>query len=337
MSLQFQFDPDDKIISIVYLSLLNDILQQQGQSMKGYDGAPEELTDYKKRVSPKHVFNAFAESLREAPAGIGLCYGTALNLVAAETIGQLIMSCPDVGQALEEFRRFQLLLGLSTEVQVHHDSGAATIDLGCIYSQNLPLYIRHFLSEAAFAAMQNQARLLTGIPLQFRKLYFPYARPAHSDQYIAAFDCELEYDAESHRVVTDPEFLNRPIITANEQIRAIKAKHCSDILRKCENHLSLENRIRSILLQTAPDFPTLDEIASRLHTSRSCLYRKLRANRTSYQNLINEFKKDQSINLLRKTSLTIPEIAEALGFSDASSFRRAFKSWTGYQPSAARG
>jgi len=335
-SFNFYFDPDDQVIDIVYLSLLRDVLLREGLELKGYNGPASDLTDYKKRVSAEVIYQTFTESLRDAPAGIGFRYGSALNLVAADSVGQLIMSCQDIRQALNALRQFQLLLGISSQlhVDVHQDS--ASIDFGSLESYALPDYFQCFVTETLYTTLQSQGRWLSGHPLTYSKLYFPYPEPAHSAVYAAVFDCELTFNADRHRAVFDAAYLDLPIITANEQIRHIKTRQCADILRRKESRLTIENRIKAILLQAYPQFPNLEEVAARLHLSRSCLYRKLRSHQTSYQNLINEFKRDQSINLLRQTSLTIPQIAEELGFSDASSFRRAFKSWTGQQPSALR-
>ncbi len=335
-SFAFHFDPDDKVIDIVYLSLLNDLLRQEGHPLRGYSGPARDLTNDRKRATPKDIFQTFNESLRDAPAGLGLRYGMALNLVAANTFGQLVMSCSNVRQAYHALREYQLLLGISTELQMDVQGDCASIEVGALYSERLPDYLQHFATETLYTTIQNQVRWLTGIPVRYRRLHLPYAEPGHVDQYVAMFGCELAFSAASHRIEFDASYLELPIITANEQIKLIKSRRCSDTLRRIESRLNIESKIRSILLQTCPDFPHLDDIAARLHMSRSCLYRKLRSHHTSYQSLINNFKQDQAISLLKHTSLTIPEIAETIGFSDASSFRRAFKSWTGYQPSTLR-
>ena len=336
-SYSFYFGLDDKVIGVLYLSLFKDILQREGCQLRGYSGPVADLTDYRKRVSPRVAYQTFTESLCGAPAGIGFKYGEALNLVAADSVGQLIMSCPDVRQAFLALQQFHPLLSVSTDIRFESSGDVAMIDFGPGYGVGTPDLMKRFTTESVYTALLSQVRWLTGAPLRYRKLYIPYSRPAYSDKYEAVFDCDIHYGASTHRIEFDTDYFDLPIITANEQIRRIKSRHCADTLRRWESRLTIENRIKAILLRTYPDFPSLEEVASRLHTSRSCLYRKLRMSQTSYQGLINEFKRDKSLSLLRQTSLTVPEIAAELGFSDASSFRRAFKSWTGYPPSAVRG
>ena len=47
-------------------------------------------------------------------------------------------------------------------------------------------------------------------------------------------------------------------------------------------------------------------------------------------------RKDASVYYLSKPDLSIDEIALLMGFSEASSFHRAFKKWTGVTPGAWR-
>ena len=67
-------------------------------------------------------------------------------------------------------------------------------------------------------------------------------------------------------------------------------------------------------------------------TSRM-LRRKLEAEGTSYSALLSDVRKALALDFLASTELSIDDIANALGFSDAVGFRHAFKRWTGKWPS----
>jgi AraC-like DNA-binding protein len=57
---------------------------------------------------------------------------------------------------------------------------------------------------------------------------------------------------------------------------------------------------------------------------------------TSFQEIFDDVRKDMAISYLENSDLMQEEIAEKLGFSEASSFYRAFKKWTGKPPTAYR-
>jgi AraC-like DNA-binding protein len=48
-------------------------------------------------------------------------------------------------------------------------------------------------------------------------------------------------------------------------------------------------------------------------------------------------RRDIAIRYLRDTDLTVEDIAESLGFSDAANFRHAFRRWTKAAPHEFRG
>lgn len=335
-SVAFHFDIDDEVIGIFYLSNLKNVLEKNGCVLKGYTGPASDLSDHRKRISLRTLYRVFSQSINDAPAGLGIAYGKQLNLVAADAVGQLIMSCKDLDDALQALRRYHTLIALALNVVPASIGSSSSVSFHGLYSNAVPLTLKWFVSEALYSCLMCQARWLTGQALQYSKVCLPYARPDHHDEYVSTFGCEISYDSPGHAIYFDQGYLQTPLLTANMELRRIKKNQCEKALQRWQSRFSITERVNAILVDTYPHFPTLDQVAEQLHSSRSCLYRKLQINQTSYQSLINDFKREQSIRLLRGTVMTVSEVAERLGFSDASSFRRAFKNWTGMQPSSIR-
>ena len=55
----------------------------------------------------------------------------------------------------------------------------------------------------------------------------------------------------------------------------------------------------------------------------------LQAEGTTYGDVIRQYRQDLAEEYLKNTMLAPKQIAYLLGFDDPSSFRRAFKQWTG--------
>jgi AraC-like DNA-binding protein len=66
------------------------------------------------------------------------------------------------------------------------------------------------------------------------------------------------------------------------------------------------------------------------------LSRDLAMLNTSYQSLLDEVRREIALDYLRTSPLSVEQIAQLVGYSDASNFRKAFKGWMGQTPSQYR-
>jgi AraC-like DNA-binding protein len=76
----------------------------------------------------------------------------------------------------------------------------------------------------------------------------------------------------------------------------------------------------------------IDRIASALATSRQTLYRRLKAEGVTYEQLLDELRRRLAIRYM-KDGMSVKQAAYRLGFSEPAAFSRAFKRWTGHSPS----
>ncbi len=81
---------------------------------------------------------------------------------------------------------------------------------------------------------------------------------------------------------------------------------------------------------------TLDKLASELGMSRATLQRRLKAEGTSFEAILDGLRQRLARRYLRKENYSVKKTAYLLGFSDPAAFSRAFKRWTGQSPSELR-
>ncbi|UCZ86292.1 AraC family transcriptional regulator [Pseudomonas sp. L5B5] len=79
-------------------------------------------------------------------------------------------------------------------------------------------------------------------------------------------------------------------------------------------------------------WPTLEAFARELQMSPSTLRRRLEREGGAYQEIKDEVRRAVAVDLLRRSSVSIGEIAELTGFQEPSAFHRAFKKWIGESP-----
>ena len=80
----------------------------------------------------------------------------------------------------------------------------------------------------------------------------------------------------------------------------------------------------------------IDRVARELGLSRQTLYRRLKSEGVTFEQLLDQLRHRLALKLLRDQHLPVKQAAWRLGFSDPAAFSRAFKRWTGAAPSTAR-
>lgn len=98
----------------------------------------------------------------------------------------------------------------------------------------------------------------------------------------------------------------------------------------------LAARIQRHLHELDSHVPTLREVASALAMSPRTLRRRLKAEGASYSGILRNERVHLAAGWLKETSLTVDIIAERLGYTEVTNFRRAFRRWVGCSPHAFR-
>jgi len=97
-----------------------------------------------------------------------------------------------------------------------------------------------------------------------------------------------------------------------------------------------EQLMRKLTELMAAGEANADSACRALRLSRRTLQRRLRAEKTSFQKVLNEARALLAVNYLSDERVKSLEVAMLLGYSSISSFTTAFKSWYDMPPAEYR-
>jgi AraC-like DNA-binding protein len=162
---------------------------------------------------------------------------------------------------------------------------------------------------------------------------FQHAAPRDISEHLRLFRCPVQFGAPSNKLSFASSLLSQPIDKADASLCALLDRHAQELLEKFPPRDSLINQVRSII---ATEFrggdPSLEHVAEQLTLTPRTLQRKLQELGTSHNELLDQMRRQLAMRYLREDHMAICEVAYLLGFSESSSFHRAFKRWTGVTP-----
>ena len=243
---------------------------------------------------------------------------------------QLIIHCKTLGEALERSTEFYRLFGDEWSVNLERDKHEARL-IPAIPPKYDP---DHFVTESMLMIWHGLASWLIERRIPLERVHFSYDRPKHADEYDALFFAPvIQFNAQRTEVTLAADYLDLPIRQTEETLAEFLKTAPAGLLVKFKNTNSLTNRIRDVLKShIGEEMPTLNDVAAMLYLSPQTLRRRLATEGKSYQAVKDALRRDAAIHLLLRHDLTLEDVAQQVGFSETSTFHRAFKKWTGVTP-----
>jgi AraC-like DNA-binding protein len=164
---------------------------------------------------------------------------------------------------------------------------------------------------------------------------FAFAEPEYFSRFKALLPGRARFSRPAHQLSFGAALLDLPLVQADAAGLRLAQEQCERELTELRWRGGLHPQVAALVLPRTGGYRTLEDVARELHTSPRTLKRKLKAQGTSYSELLDRARRSEATRLLA-SELSVEQIAVRLGYSDAANFTRAFRRWTGKTPAAGR-
>lgn len=294
-------------------------------------GLPEDLfTRPRPTVSPEgfnRLFDALVNAIdHEAP---GLILGQAISPEVFSPPLFAAYCCEDLTAAANRLAQYKPLIG-PLKLEAHSMAGGLELTFEAEPGIDLPE--EYVAAELVF--LVALARRATRYAV--RPIAVELVRPPRQKGYAEFFGTPVR-PGPFNRVVFAPRDARRPFLSANPALFAAFDPDLRARLDELQRNASIADRVRSALMESLPGgHPDVGTVARRLGMSSRTLQRKLGAEGTGFQEVLQDLRERLARDYLKKTGLSSSEISFLLGYDDPNSFTRAFHTWTGTTPEALR-
>jgi len=193
------------------------------------------------------------------------------------------------------------------------------------------------LTESTLARMVCGPRRF-GVAQVANEVHFTHAAPSYRAEYDRIFRAPVVFESDVNAVVMDEKWLAHRIANQPRYVFGILSEHANALLESLENSKSARGRVESLLMPILhTGDASMEKIAAKMGLSRQTLFRRLKAEGTSFEKVLDELRCRLALGYLGGKKVSVNETAYLVGFSDPATFSRAFKRWTGTSPRDARG
>lgn len=153
-------------------------------------------------------------------------------------------------------------------------------------------------------------------------------------RYEQLFHCPLNFARREARIYLDTAALDDPLPTSNQEVARHNDRVVAEFLAGMDQ-ADLPTIVRMKMIELLPSGECdRERIAALMNMTIRTMHNKLESAGTSYQQLLDETREELAREYMGKKQFSVSDIAYMLGYTDLSSFSRAFKRWTGLSPRA---
>ncbi|MGB4342654.1 MAG: AraC family transcriptional regulator [Moraxellaceae bacterium] len=263
---------------------------------------------------------------------IGLGRGTKSKPGTFSMMAHAVINCPNLEKAVQRSAQFYKLVDLPLDLRLEKGERETrlVIDSPSVESRDNVLEAMIFISVRFWS-------WLTGKNLEATSIHFDFPEPPQAGEFRRLFRGRVVYNDKVSALVFPTSWLSLPLVQNPLSLSKFLKDSLALIIVGNAQPIGLPEQIRAIISKEYGNtFPDFAQVCEQLSMTPQTLRRRLKEENTSYQEIKDSIRQDASLYYLGKEELSIDEIALMMGFSEASSFHRAFKKWTGRTPASYR-
>ncbi len=303
------------------------ILQDQGLP-------PQILTNSKLRISTLD-FAKFSQALMRLLEDEDLALlAQPSSLGSFNLLAKACLCSRDLSESLRTYRDGLNWLNSSTSSFMKRTDNGGYIAIQCEKAEGLE--DETYIIEKSLSTCHRFHCWLTKDFIPIERVDLSYPEPKYSEEHRYVFyGAPVHYNQSQNALYFSEKAMKLEVCRSVYELREMLKQPYVDILTQARKSKSNSIKVRlwmESLFRDGKGLPQLSEAASYLGMSEQTLRRRLNADGYSFSQLKEDTRRDMAIYYIKQSSLSIEEISFRLGFSEGSTFIRAFKSWTGITP-----
>jgi AraC-like DNA-binding protein len=327
----------EKLHSATKIAALIDALVEKGiplaEALRGVHLHADELHLPTTRISLNQMIEACRNAIRlSRDPHLAFNVGSSVHLSAYGMYGYAMLCSTDFRGTMEFAVRYHQLATPLTNIAFEEKGECATWKITPLPHPRVDAPLYQFLVEMHVGIHISLIRDVMGASFTPLRIDLT-CQGTETGLTPELTGCPVLLSQPATQIVMDAAWLDKAPVLGNRATHAAVAEICDGLLVELGRRSGVAGRVRELLLENIVNRPDIETVAKHLRTTERTLRRQLRAQQTSFRELLDELRMQLAVKYLRDTDMTGEDIAGAIGFSDAAAFRHAFRRWTKESPS----
>lgn len=255
----------------------------------------------------------------------GLKIGLSLKPGHFQLFASTMLSSSTLGDAIDKILKYQRLISDGGAFSMLSQGDTTTL----IYTPSSSHFSYHQI-DAVMVAIVGLVRWVLTRDIVPIKVTLSHSHQDGLPQYKALYGCDVVCGHPQNSMQLNTSLIQEALPGFDQGLAEVHQKIADTQLKRLIEPDVITRVKEQLLLSDAR--VTRDEIAAHLAMSGRSLQRKLQEQGSSFQKLHDEYRHQQSLMLLANKELSLVDISLRLGFSESSTFYRAFKRWQSVTP-----
>ena len=249
-------------------------------------------------------------------------------------LGLAAKSAPTLKDSLLRLERYFRVVTNTAVYRLDDSSEPARFIFDALTPDRPALQLR---DECALAAIVSNIRAFGGAGIELDHVSFRHDCRSDPAQFEAFFGCEVRFGTGSNVIAIKRRSLEIPNRLSDRGISDFLTQHLEEEIKQLPTSISLRDEVqRHLSTRLSNGVPQASEVAQEMGMSERTFYRRLANENISYRDVLRDAQLSLAQELLSDSTCSIAEVAFLTGFSEQSTFSRAFKRWVGEPPAKFR-
>lgn len=249
-------------------------------------------------------------------------------------LGLAWKSAPNLLGSFARVERFARLWTSVVEYELRPDDRGTLFILHRSGVRRLGMRLSNEATLASAVSISRQVSPGAFAPIEVCVKHPP---PKTLEHHVEYFGCPVIFNAGLDALLISPESLAKPNKLGDKGITQFLLSHLETELSRIGADGSLETHTKNAIARSLSEgLPKMADVARGLGMSARSFHRRLSEHGLSFQTLTETTRRELAEGLLKDERYTLAEVAFLTGFSEQSSFTRAFKRWVGLTPASYR-